>query len=145
MIQRIQSLFLLLAATSYVALFFLPIATTKTPFGDILADGIFYTTEHSWLTAFAALATVVILVTIFLYNNRPLQLKMCLLSTLFSAAWLLTALYQIVLLDQSGGEERFVNHSISFFAFIAGIFFTAAAFYNIKQDENTVRSMDSLR
>jgi hypothetical protein len=145
MIQRIQSLYLLLAATSYVALFFLPIAKTASPFGSIMADGLFYTTEHNWLTALAALATVVMFITIFLYNNRLLQLKMCLLATLFSAGWLLMALYNIVLLDQMGGEDVFVKHSIAFFAFLAGIFFTAFAFYNIKQDENTVRSMDSLR
>ena len=145
MIQRIQSLYLLLAAVSYAALFFLPIVTTKTPFGTIMADGVFYTTEHSWLTAFAALATVVIAVTILLYNNRPLQLKMSLLATLFSAAWIFMALYKIVVLDTKGGEDIFVSHSIAFFALLAGILFTALGFYNIKKDESTVRSMDSLR
>lgn len=145
MIQRIQSLFLLLATASYVALIFLPIATSKVHYGTIMDDGVFLTTEYNWLLVMAVLAAVIIFITIFLYRDRLLQLKMSLLATLFSAGWAFLALYKIVLLDDQGGEDVFVKHSIAFFAFLAGILFTALGFYNIKKDENTVRSMDSLR
>jgi hypothetical protein len=75
MIQRIQSVFLLLAALAFAGKLFAPVATAVEEFGTIMADGVFQTTESLWLTIFALVGLIVSFFNIFLYRRRKSQMR----------------------------------------------------------------------
>ena len=54
MIQRIQTLFLLLAGLSFGALFFIPMALSDTVTTQFLSDQMYDVTDHPVLTGMAA-------------------------------------------------------------------------------------------
>nr|MBS0038447.1 DUF4293 domain-containing protein [Saprospiraceae bacterium] len=145
MIQRIQSVFLLLAGAAYASLFTLPVATSEETFGTIMADGIFETYEFIWLLIVAIFSIVLSLVNIFLFKNRKLQKRICLLTTLLGLGWAVLAFYKILTLEEKSGVEISVEHDLAFISVLAAIVFTALAFHFIKKDEKLIRSMNSLR
>jgi hypothetical protein len=75
MIQRIQSVFLLLAAASFGGLLSFPLAISDKPTAQFLADSVYDITDHIALLVLTILGIAISLITIFLFRNRPLQLK----------------------------------------------------------------------
>lgn len=145
MIQRIQSVFLLLAGASYASLFTLPVATSEETFGTIMADGVFDTYEFIWLLVVAVLSIVLSLVNIFLFKNRKLQKRICLMTTLLGLIWAALAFYKILILEEKGGMDTSVDHGLAFLGVLSAIVFTALAIHFIKKDEKLIKSMSSLR
>ena len=76
MIQRIQSVFLLLAAASFGGLLSFPLAISDKPTAQFLADSVYDITDHVALLVLTILGVGISLITIFLFRNRPLQLKL---------------------------------------------------------------------
>ena len=139
MIQRIQSVYLLLVAILLVVALCLPVgqfigsdgiaAHIFKPLGVTLADGNF---QSTWgLFGILLLSAIIALCTIFLFRNRMLQVRM----TVF-------------------GSLLLIGYYIAFFAFMLGwalfrpavwIILNYLAFRAIYRDELMVKAADRLR
>ena len=79
MIQRIQSIFLLLASGSLGSLFLNPVAfanfSEPNPSVPASADGLLNIYDDKVLLGAATIATVLGLISIFLYKSRPNQIR----------------------------------------------------------------------
>lgn len=139
MIQRIQSIYLLLASLSGGALFALPFATGNKMQEGILTDGLFNIQDHLVLLILTSMVAAIALLSIFLFNNRKLQMnigKVNLLLTLGLIGWTAYLFLPIIELATLG---------LGFpFPFVL-IIMTLLANKNILKDERLVRSADRIR
>ncbi len=143
MIQRIQSIFLFLGAGSCFGLFGADAAETSAPVSgsDLFADAQFTLFDDPVLLALFGLAGVLFLATIFLFNNRKLQMTLSLLSVV------------LVVAGAGYGAFRFFGDvaaegAVPDFGLILpllAIIFGWLARKNIGKDEKLVRSADRLR
>lgn len=152
MIQRIQSVYLLLATIVTVVAMCLPIGTyldaqalsmaSFTPLGLSLANG---DTTSTWallvLLLFSALLS---LAAIFLFRNRQLQMR----TTVFNALLLLgyyvaTVVFIFMLKDSIGAETFRPGLGLAFPAM--SIIFCYLAFRGIYRDDVMVKAADRLR
>ncbi len=143
MIQRIQSVFLLLAALACFLLFALPVATTNSPEASsaLFADSEYTLSDDPVLMGFFALAGLLLLVGIFLFRNRPLQIRL---------SWLGIALvlgglgYGFYLLSTDAAQEAAQPAAGLSMPLLVIILAYLAKTY-IHKDERLVRSADRLR
>lgn len=140
MIQRRQTIWLLLSTVAALLTFLYPFATGEEIVegtamrrrAEVIAGGQFFTLVLS-------IATVALsVVTLFSFKNRPLQMKLCWLG-IFLAAGLL-ALY--VLQYRQLLEPTPALWSVLPVATLAGYFL---AWRDIRKDERLVKSLDKLR
>lgn len=135
MIQRIQSLYLLIAAILNLAVFFTPI------YRHAIND------PSAWIgLGFAISLTLAILLagcSIFLYRNRPLQLRVVKFGTYIQIASLG---FTLGILFSLGGFGAFLWKEVlsSGLVVLALILFWLAG-RAIKKDEELVKSMDRIR
>lgn len=143
MIQRIQSIFLLLAAAALLGLFGLPFASTAEPVtaSALFADQTYNILDHTALTALFIIAAVVCLLSIFLFNNRKLQMRLSLLGIFGAIAGLIVA---GVLYSQDAAGQT-AQLGVGFGLPVVSVILTLLAYRNIKKDEKLVKSMDRLR
>lgn len=144
MIQRIQTVFLLLATLCFGGLFMAPFALSDKSVQPFFEDKLFNIQDHIVLLILTVIGAVVALVSIFLYRNRQLQMRLGFLGIISSiflalvAAWLVYSnaqeMHDAVIEDQIG----------LYLPFAALIFFILSNRF-IKKDEKTVQSMDRLR
>lgn len=149
MIQRIQSIFLFLASAACFGLFGLPFASTDQAVAasELFADSQYEITDHIALIILFALAGVLSLAAIFLFNNRPLQINLSRVS--FIAAIIGFVLGLILFFNDGIVEsgENLPDPSDGFgtaLPILAGIFLLLAI-RAINKDEKLVRSSDRLR
>lgn len=138
MLQRLQTIWLLLA-TGFNAL------TFKLPFysGDYTKDLSplpvdLNATTTPWITIVTGLTGLLALVTIFLFGNRRLQLKLCYLGIFLSVA-LLTIYFLEIGNFQTGNIALW---AVFYFAILATFILAARG---ILKDEKLIKSMDRLR
>lgn len=144
MIQRIQSIFLLLAAGASLGLFGLPLASGKaTAQNALLADGVFNLNDHIGLMIAFAGAGALALIALLLFKNRPLQLRLSLISLLFVLGGIGFGAY--LLFTQAGEAIDALNIGLGTFLPLLAIILILMANRFIKKDEKLVRSMDRLR
>ncbi len=136
MIQRIQSLWLLLAAVSAFASFKFPYYSGTNQKG--IADYQLNATENFLLMLVTALVGCLALFLIFLYKNRTLQLRLCLLGIVTEA--LLIYLYYREVQTFSTGTLSLT--SILQSVIVIAFFLAARA---INKDEKMVKESDRLR
>ncbi|MFN0176341.1 MAG: DUF4293 domain-containing protein [Saprospiraceae bacterium] len=151
MIQRIQSIYLFLAAAALGSSVFFPLATASgeasalaTTGDNFFADGIYWAKEFpGWMGLFFFIAGAVI--AIFLYKNRPRQMQLAggiafgvlLLVGLFAALG-----YYYAQRLPEGTDAQLALGS----AFLpVAIPLLILAYRAIKKDEELVRSSDRLR
>jgi len=149
MIQRIQSVLLLLATAALGGQFFAPYlqATEGDPARTIatLSDGALTPTDNPGLLGLTGLGAVISLAAIFLFKNRPLQTRLALTAT--GVCIMLAALLAFTIkmtLDQvpEGGAAAFAfGPALPVLAIILNWLAVRA----IRKDESLVRSMDRLR
>ena len=145
MIQRIQTIFLILAALSFGALFKLPLLSSTTPSTQFLADSSYNIQDHLILLSITGFAIGVTVLSIFLYKNRNLQRKLVYLVIFLAIAFSVTAYF---LLKTNGGEvlnTTGVQIKAGIFLPLAGMIFCFIAGYYIGKDDKLVKSMDRLR
>jgi CDP-diglyceride synthetase len=141
MIQRIQSLWLLLAASATAATFFLPVyrATTQAGVQQNLLVG-----SNFLLMLVGAFLVVVPLVAIFFFKKRSQQKQFIWLS-------LLVQLVFIVLIWTEATRfttgQEFKQESYFFGAImpVVSIVFLVLAYRGIRHDEKLLKEMDRLR
>ncbi|WP_426489706.1 DUF4293 domain-containing protein [Hymenobacter sp. 102] len=159
MIQRIQSVFLLLLALGMLSLLFLPlwsktdpasqqtVVLTATHLGYQHADaGMSVPPASPWpIAALAVASAAVALLEIFQFRNRFNQLKLGMLNILLITATIGAAFYY------SGIGEQMLNIKIpgtfeaGFYIATLCLLLNLLASRFIRQDEKLVRSMDRLR
>jgi peptidoglycan/LPS O-acetylase OafA/YrhL len=135
MIQRIQSIYLLLAAAANFSLIGLPMASAPNAFGDSLLTS----ADHIALLILFALGGGLAAIAIFLFKNRPLQSKISLGVAILAllAAIAAGSLYFPVAEAASPQIGAALLPVIIVLALLANA--------RINKDEKLVRSMDRLR
>lgn len=137
MIQRIQTIWLFLIAVLSVLLIFMPVAEKiNFEFVSAFPIDLLFAVENG-------LIAVLSIIAIFLYKNRPAQIKLCytvLFVLIFSC---LTIGYD--LWTSVGNTEANIVYKIPMSFPILSIVLDILAINAIKKDEKLVRSLDRLR
>ncbi|HFC00448.1 MAG TPA: DUF4293 family protein [Phaeodactylibacter sp.] len=146
MIQRIQTIFLALAAACAFGLFGLPFATSaqSTDTTSLFADGIYNINDHIGLLVLFSAAGALTFISIFLFKNRKQQL---LLGRMAIVANVIGIILVLVLLFQDGTKAGAaeVQEQIGVGLPILFLVFAFLAQRYISKDEKLVKSMDRLR
>lgn len=149
MIQRIQSIYLLLAAAVTGLQFALPYATapanTPATTTAVFADGQFNPVDNIGLLGLAVLGAVLSAVAIFLFKNRPLQGRLAGLGMVVSV--LAVALLGVVFFNVNKNlpAGSVVSYGIGGALPVLAIVLNWLAQQAIRKDDEKVRSMDRLR
>jgi len=162
MIQRIQSIFLLLAAISALVLFFVQI---KYPSGFKMNDTdalntltVCYITEYQSETNDFIVKTLIIpallctllvilpIINIFMYKNRRRQSLISRLNILVGTGLLV---YLLFFLENKGGTKALIGDSMIHYLILAlpalAIIFSYLANLFIMKDERLIKSADRIR
>lgn len=149
MIQRIQSIYLLLAAAAAGLQFALPYATapanTPATATAVFADGQFNPVDNIGLLGLAVLGAVLSAAAIFLFKNRSLQGRIAGLGVVASV--LAVALLGLVFfnLNKDLPAGSVVSYGIGGALPVLAIVLNWLAQQAIRKDDEKVRSMDRLR
>lgn len=135
-LQRIQSLFLLLAFTMMGVFSFTPLAVE--PAAQATRHYIY---EAPVALVLSLLATVLLAITIFLYKNLRLQMKTTLLCMLLTAADIATAVLTVKNMWPDASFYWFGGILLPAVALVMMI----AAYRSMRKDHKLLRSMDRLR
>ncbi len=150
MIQRIQSVWLLVAALLSACLFMLNILSINyidPTTGEEITKGV-KLLEYSYMLALLAIILVALpLVAIFMFKNRKRQVNMSLLSIVLNIGFIAFHLTFIKdhYLNTLKIPAQSTSYGIASFIPVAAIVFLAMAISNIRKDEKLVRSADRLR
>jgi hypothetical protein len=157
MIQRIQTVYLILAGlASSLLLFFFPLAfyysdTVSLKFRITgienltpLSDPVTINPILIYLLVFLAVAAGLLAVaTISKYRNRPLQLKLLRISFLVEIVKLIFLFVVIDFIRKSTGAE--LDYGTGMFLPVIGLLFFILAHRGVQADERRVKSADRLR
>jgi hypothetical protein len=146
MIQRIQSVFFLLAGGLYLGLFAMPFAKTNQPVAQsaFLSDAAFSVKDHVAMMAAFAVAGALPIAAIFLFKNRPVQMRLALFSTI--AAIVGTVLTAVFFMQEGlTKSSEPIHDSWGTYMAIAALVCTLLAYRFVNKDEKLVRSADRLR
>ena len=156
MIQRIQSVFLLLLAIAMIVLLFIPIWQETSP----------QTNQELELTAFqltnktagnatstssiaigilAIISACVALYEIFQYKNRLTQMKLGMLNTLLIAGLLGAIIYYSLFVGEDINKTIEGEREIGFYFPVVALLLNSLSNRFISRDEKLVRSVDRLR
>lgn len=137
MIQRIQTVYLLLVVLAVLAFIFVP-------FGGITIDGVRGILIIKEIILFLLLSAgigLIALGAIFIFGNRKLQMRIVLLNILVSIV--LIGIFVFRLITFYGLDKYTFGAGAVFPLFI--LFFNLLAYNGIKSDDKLVKSMDRLR
>lgn len=152
MIQRIQSVYLLLAAVAVVVAMCISIGsyveadgiTTHVlkPLGISFANGEF---QSTWgLLCLLVLSAVIAVTTIFMYHNRMLQIRMTVFNAILLIGYYIAAAVFIFALKDGIGDVGF-RPGIGLALPAVSIILCYLAFRGIFRDEVMVKAADRLR
>ncbi len=156
MIQRRQTIFMILSAISCALLFFMPLATVKGTSVDFTIWGwstINDPKSYVWpIVVLTILMTALPFVTIFLYKKRMLQVRLCriemLLNIVFIGLVFLVYDKDYILAIQSienAAETLKLACSIGLLMPLVSLIFEVFAIRGIKKDIDLLKSVDRLR
>ncbi|MCB0519965.1 MAG: DUF4293 domain-containing protein [Saprospiraceae bacterium] len=146
MIQRIQSIFLFLAAACGFGVLAGPFATTSQTVQNstLFADAKYGVGDNVGLLILFALAGVLTLAGLFLFKNRPLQMKLVRFAVIADVIGLVLAVL-LLWQDHADFSGAAINDGLSAYLPFGFILFCILALRFIKKDEDLVKSMDRLR
>jgi len=153
MLQRLQTLYLLIASICMLLASTLPLARFTLPNGYIVkfeSTGVFLNEtliDSTWaLLVMGAITSILAVVTIFLYKGRLLQIRLTILNTLIIIGFYIFA--GIILFNIKNSSLLETAHfSIGIVAFLplVAIVLSILAIRRIYADEALVRSLSRLR
>lgn len=154
MIQRIQTIYMLCASALVAATLFMPLAffATKGEFFDLYAAGLKtidgeLVQKTIYMFVLLIAAAILPFVNIFMYNNRMLQIRLCVVEAvlLLGASAIMGVYYFLSYRVFSGLEISTQGFKPALmFPFVA-IFFIYLAARAIFSDELKIRSVDRIR
>ncbi len=146
MIQRIQTIFLLLAAGLLGSLFALPFATTPTPEAEgIFTDSIYNLHDNTGLLILVILGILAAVISLFSFKNRIRQMRFSYLGMIVSVLVPVIAFLYFTSQVEKMDEAQHTADALGIIAPFGALIFFLAANYYIKKDDKLVRSMDRLR
>ncbi|MDR2497388.1 MAG: DUF4293 domain-containing protein [Tannerellaceae bacterium] len=150
MLQRIQTLYLLLVVILMTISVFLPLAGVETgqEYRELNAFGLVDASNNlqpMWgLFVLSLVVIVIALVAIFKYKKRILQIRLCIFNGLIILGFYALLGVQIYLLKQAG-EGASVSLKFALALPLVSLVLDYLAIRNIGADEVLVRSLDRLR
>jgi hypothetical protein len=154
MLQRIQSIFLLLSSLSIGSSFLKPMHfgsfQNAAPTVEVAKDGLLNLFDNPILLGVAVGMGIITLITIFLYKNRPLQMNI-IKGFLFIGIGGLGLIGYVIknVVDIFGNNDTakgiFTMNIVGFIPPFLSLIFSVLAYRAIKKDEDLVRSSDRLR
>ena len=157
MIQRVQSIFLALAAIAMIVMIFQPIwgkdNQDKTQQLRFDASTLVYKNDGKevnnsntiYLTVLAFVSASLAAGSLFSYKNRMTQIKLNLFNALILLVVVILIAYNMYTSQKLFDPTNPGSLKIGFFMPIAALFFNSLANRFIKRDEKLVRSVDRLR
>jgi Domain of unknown function (DUF4293) len=153
MIQRIQSIFLLLASGSLGTLFIPSVSigdfNQPNPQIPASADGYLNIFDNKILLGLTGVALGVAFLTIFLYKSRPNQIRLAWVSVIACLALLGMSVFETKaeteMVQQVAYAGTFSPSFIAYIPMVVALIFGWLAIRNIRKDEILVRSADRLR
>ncbi|HNV95687.1 MAG TPA: DUF4293 family protein [Bacteroidales bacterium] len=149
MIQRIQTLFLLIALVLEAVLFFQPLAVLQlddATFYEIFVKGYVFNNQIQYsfsLLIFTFITLLLNLIIIFLYKKRILQMRLAIYNTILLIGLQGVIAYTIYATSDNLNAEIFLQYAAILPIIIAILHLIA--FKYIKRDEELVRSADRIR
>ena len=154
MIQRVQTLYLILAALATGLLFFFPlaeIAMNNNIIYQVKPAGLFEPAETGEILAASSLPALIItglcillsLIAMFIYKQRKLQVKICLINIVFLILSLVAIYYYVTF--QFSKSDSIVHYKIFVAMPVVSAILIFLAIKAIKKDEELVRSIDRIR
>lgn len=138
MIQRRQTLWLLLATITAVLSFMFPFVTGKEAIKNMQADKVIDAASDFFLLVLTGGSIILSTVTIFLFKDRKMQIRLCLLGLFLSVV----IIVRYIMLMNKLTNTTLALYAILPFIFLASFFL---AFRDIRKDEKLVKSLDKLR
>jgi hypothetical protein len=155
MLQRVQTIWLFLASTAILSLFFFPYLQIYNLDGSIIAlkitgvqenigGKIVQTEGFIALTIATVILSLIPFLTIFLFKNRKLQIKLCYLSILTILGF---SFWLVQTAKQALGEVTLQseNYGLGVILPSLSVFFMILALRGIRKDEKLIKSADRLR
>lgn len=147
MIQRIQSLYLLLAVAAYIVMFFFPIAefNVEDTISSFSLLGITNANTNSTYPLIIAVGLLALtcLVIIFLFKKRPLQIKITAITLLVHMGLVAAIFYSADSIAKKLGTVAV--YKASMYIALIPILFIVLAHRAIRRDEKMVNFTDRLR
>jgi hypothetical protein len=148
MIQRIQSLYLFIAFAAYIALFFLPVASFHATdslysFGSVITGAEAKLVIYPLILIVLATIACLVLVIIFLYKKRTLQIRMTAIALLLNVIYIGTLFFFVDRIETQLSATPV--YEAGMYVTLVPLVFLVLATRAIKKDENLVRSTDRLR
>jgi len=142
MIQRIQSVYLFLAALVSAILFYIPLFELPVATADA-APRSFMISSNALLLILCSAIGIFSFIVIFIYKNRSFQLKACrlILIIIFIMIGLLFYTSDTI----SNGLDQKVVFKVGTYLPLLQVIFIFLAYRAIKKDDELVRSADRLR
>ena len=156
MIQRIQTLFLLVAMGALIALIFLPIAQFVDYSSNFYTLGFYGVVENitqsvpstTWMTAVYPVLcmgiVLMILITMFMYKKRPLQIKMCFYLLLLLVVFVIFNFWMFNIVRKDALWKVGAYTIFSYLPYISAVCVYLAR-RAIQKDEELVKSADRIR
>jgi hypothetical protein len=142
MIQRIQTVWLLLAGAAGVLMYRLPLWQHMS--ANQSAYTKFFASENLLMFLMVAAASLSAFVAVFLFRNRGLQKSLALLGTLLSVALLAMEFFKVEEMKRDLAPARNM-WQLGALMPVAMIVFFLLAYGAIRRDEKLIRSLDRLR
>lgn len=141
MIQRVQTIWLLLAAIAGFLITAVPLYQ-----GTLAGQAVkrFFADQNLLLFAVAIIAALSALTAVFLFKNRSVQMKLVIFGILVSVAFIALEVWQAENFGKSGGILK-LSYLWGALLPVAMILFFILAAINIRKDNKLVKSLDRLR
>ena len=148
MIQRIQTVFLILAVCTIGLEVFTPIVRSSiTETSGVYQDGLLFIKEDILSMSILIIAAVLALITILLFKNRRIQKWLILLSIagVFICNLLFGWLYLPITQHIMKNTQATIQPGLGAFMPIVTVLALIFAYKGVKKDDIKIRSMDRLR
>lgn len=149
MIQRIQTIFLLLTAVLMAATIFFPLVEVADQkfaleFRSLGFTRLFAVEKMTWgVLFFTVLSVLAPLVNIFMYKSRKRQITIGWLTLLFIILYYITA--GVYFMSYIGSDAEGISIQFGIILPLLALIFNTLAIIRIKKDEKLVRSLDRIR
>lgn len=144
MIQRIQSVFLLLSSGAFWTEFALPFATSDVASPGVLSDMVYNIQDSPILLALTVIGGLATLAAIFLFNNRSLQKRLSYVGVVIAILLPLVA-FLLIYNERTGEALGVINDGLGIYPPLVALIFAVLAGRAIGKDDKLVKSMDRLR
>jgi len=138
MIQRQQTLWLLLATACGVLSYLFPFGTGKELIKDMQAERVLDAASNFFLLILTAASVILSTVTIFFFKDRKMQGRLCILGILLSLGVLVIYIMEY---------RKLISPTLALYCVLPLLILIGyfMAYRGIRKDEKLVKSLDKLR